>query len=414
MSMLNTFQDIVGDVHAHALGVDSLLCEGWVRDTWMEIQRARTWSHLRRQYQIVIPAPYTTGTATFTPGSQTVTIAGGGVVSAAHIGRQLQRAVGEPFHDIVGADTGANTYTIFPEWNFTTTQVTAQSFRVFTAYIAVPADFFAWMGVRDPERRRRLHVHVTQDMLDRYDPKRTYGTRPYCFAGVDWTRAYSGRVYSTLLITQSAASPTPIAGGVYNGQYDGLLVLRITGTGALDAATFSWAMDAGTPESLTVSSSGNVLPNGVSISWPTGTYTSGTVYAVRVSTNPTIGGPRYEIYPHPTEAMVLVASYSTRPQDIESDGWTVPMPLTGDIIALGAKDHMARYPGTAEKKNPYTQIARSTEFRDRFEQALLQAETMDDYIIEQNVFESEEWPYFGELARLPWSQTEDYSQLVFG
>lgn len=412
MPALNTFQDIVGDVHAHALGIDSLLVEGWVRDAWMEIQRLRTWSHLRRQYQIVIPAPYTIGTATFTPGSQTVTIAGGGLVSASHIGRQLQRAVGEPFHDIVGADTGANTYTIFPEWNITTTQVTGQSFRVFTAYIAVPSDFFAWMGVRDPDRRRRLSVHVTQDVIDRYDPRRSYGSRPYCLSGVDWTRAYSGRVYSTVLVTQSAASPTPTAGGVYNGQYDALLVLRITGTGAVDTATFSYALNSDTPESVTVSSSGNVLPNGVSLTWPTGTYTSGTVYAVRVSTNPTIGGPRYELYPHPTEAMVLVGTYSTIPVDIESDGWTVPMPLTGDIIALGAKDAMARYPGTAEKKNAYTQIARSTEFRDRFKEAVTRAEVMDDHVIEQNVFEAEEWPFY----LLPWArtQTDDTSQFYFG
>lgn len=411
--MLTTFQDIVGDVHAHALGVDSILVEGWVRDTWMEIQRLRTWSHLRRQYQIVIPAPYATGTATFTPGSQTVTIAGG-TVDTAHIGRQLQRAVGEPFHDIVNVDTGANTYTIFPAWNYTNTAVTGQSFRVFTAYIAPPADFFAWLSVRDPERRRRLNVHVTQDSIDRYDPKRSYGSRPYCLSGVDWTRSYAGRVYSTLLVTQTAASPTPVAGGSYNGQYDGVVVIRIVDTGALDTATFFVSFDASVeaPLTLTVSSEGNVLPNGVSLTWPTGTYTAGTVYVIRVSANPTIGGPRYEIYPHPTEAMVLVGSYSAAPVDIESDGWVVPMPLTGDIIALGAKDQMARYPGTAEKKNPYTQIARSTEFRERFQEAVAQAMAMDDYIIEQNVFEAELWPFYG----LPWARTQtgDISQYAFG
>lgn len=410
MPPLNTFQSIVGDVHAHALGVDSILVEGWVRDTWSEIERLRTWSHLRRQYQIVIPAPYTTGTATFTPGSTTVTIAGGGTVSAAHIGRQLQRASGEPLHDIIGVDTGANTYTIHPEWNTTTTQVTGQGFRVFTAYVTPPQDFFAWISVRDLERRRRLNIHVTQDTLDMYDPKRAYGTRPACLSGVDWSRSYAGRVYSTLLITQTGASPTPIAGGSYNGQTDALIVIRITGTGALDAATFSYATDSATPAVLTVSSEGNSLPNGVQLSWPTGTYTSGTVYAIRVSANPVLGRPRYELYPHHQEALVLTAVYSTAPTDCEADDWTVPLPLTGDVIALGAKDLMARYPGTREKPNPYAQIARTTEWRERFQDSIGQIMTMDEYIIEQNITQADElWPF----AMLPFrTQTDDLLSLL--
>ena len=392
MPRLETFQDIVGDVHSHALAVDSILVEGWVRDSWMEIQRLRTWSHLRRLYHLYIPAPYTTGTATFTPGSPTVTIATG-VVSQSHVGRQLQRASGEPVHDITAVDTSANTYTIYPEWNYTSAQVTGQSFKVFTAYVTPPADFFAWMSVRDTERRRRLRTHVTQDMIDRRDPRRISGSRPYCLSGIEWSRGYAGRVYSTLLITQGGASPTPVAGGSFTGQADGILVIRINGTGAVDTATFTYALDGATPVQLTVTSGGNNLPNGVSLSWPAGTYTSGTVYAIRVSARPVLGLPRYELYPYHTEAMVLSCSYSTAPTDPEEDGWTVPSPLTGDIIALGAKDLMARYPGTREKPNPYAQIGRSSELRERFEDAVTQCMTLDEYIIEQNVTESDSWPY---------------------
>jgi hypothetical protein len=405
MPTLDTFQAIVGDVHAHALGVDSLLIEGWVRDVWSEIERLRTWSHLRRSYQIVVPAPYAVGTATFTPGSQTVTIATG-VVSEGHVGRQLQRAQGEPIHDILAADTGANTYTIFPAWHTTDAVVSAQGYKVFTAYIGVPSDFFAWVSVRDTERRRRLNIHTTQDMLDLYDPKRSIGSRPSCVSGIDWSRSYSGRVYSTLRVTLAGASPTPVAGGSYNGQYDALLVLRIIGTGAVDTATFSYAIDGGTAITQTVSSAGNDLPMGVGLTWPAGTYTSGTVYIVRLSTNPVLGSPRYELYPHPNEAMVLSAVYSTKGTDIEADGWTVPMPITGDVIKLGALDLMARYPGTREKPNPFAQIGRATEFRDRFEEAVMQFMTMDEYIIEQNITQMEaSWPY----AILPWarSQTDD-------
>lgn len=404
MPQLDTFQAIVGDVHAHALGVDSLLVEGWVRDAWSEIERLRTWAHLRRQYQIVIPAPYSTGTATFTPDSNIVTISGG-TVSASFIGRQLQRAVGEPIHEIVGVDTVANTITISPFWQYTSATVTAQPYRVFTAYISTPADFFAFMSVRDTERRRRLNIHVSQDSLDLYDRARSYGTRPACLSGIDFTRSYAGRVYSALRITGTSPAGL-IAGGAYTGQSDALLVLKITGNGAVDTATFTYQLDGGSTTALTVSSSGNDLPMGVSLTWPTGTYNTDTIYTVRLSANPVLGTPRYEIYPHPREAIIYTAVYSTRPTDPEADGWTVPVPLTGDIIALGAKDLMARYPGTTEKRNPYAQIARTTEFRDRFMEAVTQCMTLDEYIIEQNVMQMEEaWPYYP----TPWvrNQTDD-------
>lgn len=398
MPALNTFEAIVGDVHAHSLGVDSLLIEGWVRDTWSEIERLRTWSHLRRQYHIVIPAPYTIGTATFTPDSNIVTIAGGGVVSASFIGRQLQRAVGEPIHEIVNVDTGAGTITIQPAWQYTTTTVTAQPYRVFTAYISTPSDFFAFISVRDTQRRRRLNIHVSQDMLDRYDHARSYGSRPACLSGVDFTRSYSGRVYSALRVTGTSPAGL-VAGGAYNGQSDSLLVLKVMSNGAVDTATFSYQIDGGTASTTTISSAGNELPMGVSLTWPVGTYNTDTVYVVRLSANPVLGVPRYELYPHPTEAIVYTATYSTRPTDPEADGWTVPAPLTGDVIALGAKDLMARYPGTTDRRNPYAQIARTTEFRQRFEEAIAQCMTLDEYIIEQNVFQAEEsWPYFS----LPW------------
>jgi hypothetical protein len=181
--------------------------------------------------------------------------------------------------------------------------------------------------------------------------------------------------------------------------------VRVPGTAAVDTATVSYAIDSATPVTQTISSAGNDLPMGVSLSWPTGTYTTFTVYVIRLSANPVLGTPRYELYPHASEAMVLSATYSTRPTDCEADDWTVPMPMTGDIIALGAKDLMSRYPGTREKPNPFAQIGRSTEFRDRFEEAINQCMVMDEYIIEQNVLQMEEsWPY----ANLPWlSRTED-------
>jgi hypothetical protein len=401
-STLNTFDAIVGDVHAHALGVDSLLIEGWVRDVWDEIERARTWSYLRRQYQIVIPAPYTTGTATLTPGSTTVTIANG-VVSESWIGRQFQRSTGEPIHEITSVDTSADTIEIFPEWNLTTTVVSAQGYKVFTAYIVPPHDFFCWISVRDTDRRRRLSVNVSQDTLDSYDPKRSHGSRPVCLSGVDWTRRYGGRVYSAIRV--AGTGPTPVLGGLYNGQSDALLILTIALGGARDTATFTYATDSGAASSAqVVSSSGNFLPNGVSITWPDSTYILGAVYVARLSSSSSPLVPRYEIYPHPAEAMVLNATYSIHTTAIDADGFVIPMPITGAIVKLGALDLMARWPGTREKPNPFAQIGRSTEFRERFEDALVQCMTLDNYIIEQNITQAEDdWP----LAGFGRSQTED-------
>jgi hypothetical protein len=102
--------------------------------------------------------------------------------------------------------------------------------------------------------------------------------------------------------------------------------------------------------------------------------------------------------------MVLNATYSIHTTAIDADGFVIPMPITGAIVKLGALDLMARWPGTREKPNPFAQIGRSTEFRERFEDALVQCMTLDNYIIEQNITQAEDdWP----LAGFGRSQTED-------
>jgi hypothetical protein len=411
---LSVIEQLIGECRAHSLAVDSELIRQWVIDVWSEVNRFRTWSHLRRRTSIIVPERYTTGTATYVPGSTTVTFAGS-TLSASMIGRQLRRAAGEYIYDITDVDVGAGTCQIWPAWSSTTTTVTAQPFSIFTAYIIPPPDFFSWLSVTDPSHRNRLRLHTPQETIDYWDSKRSMGSTPATLSGLDWTRSYSGRVYPTLRV--SGSGPVPVSSGSYTGQSDALLVITIGTGGALDTATFTWQIDDGAYSSgagvTTSGSEGTVLPLGIGITWPTGVYVSGTVYVVRLSSVSSATLPRFELYPHATGPITLPALYSTYTPDIASDTFVLPRPLDPDVIKTGVLAKMARqFPGTDSKRNPFSQIGRAQALEAEFGAKLLQCSIMDDSIIETNVMDT--WPE----APLPWmadkygqSQTEDYSYL---
>lgn len=407
--MADVFQEIVGVVHGHALAVDPSLIELWVRDTWREITRYCTWSFLRRQYQIVLPAPYATGTVALSPSSSTATFTGA-TLTQAHVGRQF-RVGTNPLHEIVSVDPTAGTAELFPDPAYLTAAVTGQSYKIFTAYLTPPADFFAWLNVRDIEHRHRIRLTTQLAEVDYHDPRRTLGNRPAALLGYDWARASAGRVFPVLQVVGSG--PEPVASGTYTGQSDSLYVLTIATGGAVDTATFTWSRDGGTPTTLTCSSAGNSLSLGVGVEWPTGTYVLGDVFIVRVSSYsyPTL--PRYELYPHHTAAQVLQALYAVWPGEIDEPGFVLPRPLTADVVELGALARMARFSGTDNKPNPSAQIARAQALETKFTDTLQSLSVSDQYIMQTWVDDNlEQWDEWG----LPWApggllrrnQTDDW------
>lgn len=90
--MATTVEDIARHVAGLAsLDVDLQLVGTWVSSRWAECAASATLRALRKVGELVIPAPYTTGTVTITRGSKTVT-GSGTTFTDSHVGQHIRIA----------------------------------------------------------------------------------------------------------------------------------------------------------------------------------------------------------------------------------------------------------------------------------------------------------------------------------
>lgn len=393
----DTFLSIANEVRGQT-GLDIELCKLHVRDSFRELQERNTpWSWQLKRGLFTAPAPYTTGTATIANQFDTlVTLGGGAVVSSAFIGRQFRLGVGDPYYDIIGVDSGANTITLLQPW--ADTPHTASSYTISQTFFLVPDDFYSFLVVYDPLHSWRLNLNVPQSTLDWWDTKRSNSGNPVLLSPVDYTPSYAGKVGPALAVVNTG-SPTPSTGGSYAGSTDSVIFVQITATGALDAATFSWSKDGGTlTTGVPVSSAGNILPENIGLSWPSGTYKSGDIFIIQVRAVSNPGTPRFEIYPAPSEQLIFPYQYVSKYPDISDFGTTIPRFIPGSFIKEGALAKAARTAGTEEKPNPYAQIARAQNHEDRFTEMISLLAQNDQEVFTTSIFAEAALPY----APLPW------------
>ena len=180
----DTFRGIAGKVLLRCPTATLTLAQDWVQSSFRDIVERRRWSWLLKRGQLVTYDAYTTGTATVTAGTQTVTITTG-VVSADHVGRQFRIGTAMPIVTITDVDLALNTYTIDQAW-WPTTQ-TAQTFSVYQAYVALPSDFHSFVSVIDPAYAQSVSYDLSAENLDRMDPQRAAsGSPPRALAHFDY------------------------------------------------------------------------------------------------------------------------------------------------------------------------------------------------------------------------------------
>ncbi len=166
-----TFDGIARKVLLRCEQAGILLAQDWVRNAYRDVIERRTWSWLLKRGQLVTYDQYTTGTASISAGDRTVTLAGGGTVSADHIGRQFRASNNtSPIFTIADADTGANTYTLDGDW--WPTSLSAGGFAVYQAYIPLPSDFQSFVSVIDPRSGQSVPYDYSISQIDRLDPSR--------------------------------------------------------------------------------------------------------------------------------------------------------------------------------------------------------------------------------------------------
>ncbi len=98
----------------------------------------------------------------------------------------------------------------------------------------------------------------------------------------------------------------------------------------------------------------------------------------QLSTVPaTLGQVQYEWWPAPTSAKSLPYYYRQQAQALAD---TAPLlgVLTARVLSTGALAYAAAWPGTADKKNPYFNLALAKGLKDQFDQECATLELRDD------------------------------------
>lgn len=201
----DTFAGIANKVLLRCPSVPLTLARDWVQSSFRDIVERRRWSWLIKTGQLYAYDAYETGTATVTAGTSTVTITTG-VVSADHVGRQFRISGSLPIRTITEADTSANTYTLDQDW-WPSTQ-TAQTYKVYQAYVALPSDFHSFVSVIAPATAQSLAIDKDVAYLDANDPQRgSIGSTPRRLC---WRDYYNGVARYELWPHQTSAAVFPI------------------------------------------------------------------------------------------------------------------------------------------------------------------------------------------------------------
>lgn len=185
--MADTIEQISRRVRAMCPLAPPLLTLEWIQEAYNKISDARPWSHLRGQGQLTVNDARS-GTCNVTLGSATVQ--GVGLVFvAADAGRQFRVSSGIPF-TILSVDLGLNTCLLDEPYGSSTALATTG--QILDAYMTMPEDFGRFVAVLDPPNNRQLHIFITDEELNFYDPKRMITGLP---------RALASRRFSTYSAT---------------------------------------------------------------------------------------------------------------------------------------------------------------------------------------------------------------------
>lgn len=92
-----------------------------------------------------------------------------------------------------------------------------------------------------------------------------------------------------------------------------------------------------------------------------------------------LGRYTYELWPFPTAAGTYTMEYFIRTDALTDDTpFLGPLATWTSALQKGALAEAARWPGTADRKNPYFNLALATKLSDEFDQQVKSLDVMDD------------------------------------
>lgn len=381
---------------ATSLQLDIELCKLFVRDAFSELKERTLWSWLIRHGSVVIPAPYATGTVSFENGSNVAT-GTGTAWDRSMIGRQFRTDTETPLYTVTDV-TAAGTAYMDTAWQ--SADISTTAYQIIQAYWTPPHDdFFSFITVVDPFRPAQLSLNIDQSFLDSFDPRRTSVSRPVVLSPFDYAPTYNGTITPALQVVGSGTKPA--VSGVYAGPNSAFFTVQLLSTGIGGVATFRWRKNEDAWSATTTSSAtiGNILPEGLTVSWsPTLSYTSGDTFVSRATTAAYPAAPRFELYPYAGTNITLRYQYLCRYPELDVAG--LPRYIPAHVVKEGALGRAARTSSTDERPNPYAQRARAENHEDRFNIQVAELMRQDEEVFARSVQQSISLPF----APLPWGR----------
>lgn len=370
---LDTFRDIFGKVLLRCPDAGRELAADWVNNAFREVAEQRSWSWLFKFGQFEMPALYNTGTVSVTRGDNVVT--GSGTAWTGDMaGRQFRVSVNSPIYTIVQVNS-TTSISLDSVWGGATGS--GLGHQIYLAYVTPPSDFHAFVSVWDPQMNWQLYRNIQNAEIDIWDAQRANLSQTYIVSFRDYTRSQVGTVSQPIQVVGSG--PVPGSSGTFTGPADAIFTVIVTTGGASGTAVYKWAKQGGSyTTGVTTDANAQALSDGVQVYWPTGIYVVGDTFTLRATAQTAPGLPRYEMWPHQTAQYVYPFIYEARATDIADPGAVLPRYIRGDVLMELALANAARWPGTADKKNPYYDLNLWKTHQARGDMMVRELERQDD------------------------------------
>jgi hypothetical protein len=172
-----TFQQGIGEVLMWNPDIDPYMIGRWLNNHYRQIIQMRYWYGCLVQGQLYCPQMTTTGSASVTQGSNTVTGTGTGWTQSL-IGQQFRIGYMNPWQTIVNVNPGSpNTLTL--DMPFGGVSVTSSGYQISQVYFTLGANVTRLLYAKNQQQGWPMYVNVPQQSLDAVDTWR---------ASVGWSK----------------------------------------------------------------------------------------------------------------------------------------------------------------------------------------------------------------------------------
>lgn len=180
---IDSYQRIYRQVLLRCPAVGTFNAQLFIQHAFRQLCQRRLWSFQTKRAQFIMNAQYNTGTVSVVLNSDTV-VGVGTTFTGAMVGRQFRIGLNTPIYTII-AVPDATTLTLSEVWG--AASASAQGYRIYNAYVTVPADFQSFISVYDPQMNWQLWTQVQQEYLNIYDAQRASTGTSYLLSPIDYS-----------------------------------------------------------------------------------------------------------------------------------------------------------------------------------------------------------------------------------